>query len=97
MAAVVEKLAGTQPEKHCFFLNGPGGTGKTFVYLRVLDACHELGAVSLASASTGIASMNFPNGVTVHSLFGLPSPMDSHAVSWLFKQYGGKKWMARYR
>ena len=75
MAAIEQQHAGIKPAKHCFFLNGPGGTGKTFVYLRVLDACRELGALTIASASTGIASMNFQSGATVHSIFGLPSPL----------------------
>lgn len=94
IAAVVEALAGRQPAIHCFFINGPGGTGKTFVYLKTLGRCHELEASAIPTASTGIAAMNMPNGATVHSVFGLPSTLDSRAVSWLFKQYGGEKWMA---
>jgi hypothetical protein len=55
-----------------FFLNGPGGTGKTFVYNTV---CHELrsaGLIVLCVASSGIASLLLNGGRTAHSLFKIP-------------------------
>ena len=52
-----------------FFLNGPGGTRKTFVYNTV---CHKLwgeGLIVLCVASSGIAALLLKGGQTSHSLF----------------------------
>lgn len=55
-----------------FFLNGPGGTGKTFVYNTV---CHHLRGqrlIVLCVASSGIASLLLLGGRTAHSMFKIP-------------------------
>ena len=55
-----------------FFLHGPGGTGKTFVYNTL---CHRVRANSwivLCVASSGIASLLLPGGHTAHSTFAIP-------------------------
>ncbi|OSC97186.1 hypothetical protein PYCCODRAFT_1377712, partial [Trametes coccinea BRFM310] len=55
-----------------FFVNGPGGTGKTFLYKTV---CHKLraeGMIILCVASSGIASLLLPGGRTAHSRFKIP-------------------------
>ena len=55
-----------------FFLHGPGGTGKTFVYETL---CHRVRANSwivLCVASSGIASLLLPGGHTAHSTFSIP-------------------------
>lgn len=55
-----------------FFLNGPGGTGKTFLYSTV---CHRLradGFIVLCVASSGIAAQLLPGGRTAHSTFKIP-------------------------
>ena len=38
-----------------FFINGPGGTGKTFLYNTLLTKVRGRGEISLAMASSGIA------------------------------------------
>ncbi|GBN11578.1 hypothetical protein AVEN_246270-1 [Araneus ventricosus] len=40
----------------CFFLDGPAGTGKTFVYSTLLHAVRGKGDQAIAVASTGIAA-----------------------------------------
>lgn len=55
-----------------FFLNGPGGTGKTFIYNVV---CHRLrgdGLIVLCVASSGIAAQLLAGGRTAHSMFKIP-------------------------
>ncbi|KAJ7358088.1 PIF1-like helicase-domain-containing protein [Mycena albidolilacea] len=55
-----------------YFLNGPGGTGKTFVYRTV---CHMLRSeenIVLCVASSGIAALLMPGGRTAHSVFKIP-------------------------
>jgi hypothetical protein len=55
-----------------FFLNGPGGTGKTFVYKTI---CHKIRAerlIVLCVASSGIAALLLRGGRTAHSMFKIP-------------------------
>jgi hypothetical protein len=55
-----------------FFLHGPGGTGKTFVYGTV---CHRVRAnksIVFCVASSRIASLLLPGGHTAHSTFSIP-------------------------
>ena len=61
-----------QAEGKMFFLSGPGGTGKTFVYKVI---CHKVqceGWITLCVASSGIAALLIPGGWTAHSMFKLP-------------------------
>ena len=59
-----------------FFLNGPGGTGKTFVYQAISHAIRGQGKIVLCVASSGIASILLPGGQTSHSCFGIPLDVD---------------------
>ncbi|GBM58232.1 hypothetical protein AVEN_199711-1 [Araneus ventricosus] len=51
----------------CFFLDGPAGTGKTFVYSTLLHAVRGKGDQAIAVASTGIAATLLSGGRTAHS------------------------------
>ncbi|XP_071740458.1 ATP-dependent DNA helicase PIF1-like [Rutidosis leptorrhynchoides] len=64
--AVTEKKGGF------FFLYGPGGTGKTFVYNTILAKLRSERMIVLAVASSGIASLLLPGGRTAHSRFVIP-------------------------
>ncbi|XP_071739204.1 uncharacterized protein [Rutidosis leptorrhynchoides] len=55
-----------------FFLYGPGGTGKTFLYNTVLAKLRSERLIVLAVASSGIASLLLPGGRTAHSRFVIP-------------------------
>merc|ERR1712020_218977 len=55
-----------------FFLEAPGGTGKTFVTSLLLAKVRQQDKIALAVASTGIASYLLPGGRTAHSMFKLP-------------------------
>jgi hypothetical protein len=55
-----------------FFLNGPGGTGKTFVYAALCHALRADGLIVLCVASSGIAALLLPGGRTAHSVFKIP-------------------------
>ena len=55
-----------------FFLDGAGGTGKTFVYSSL---CHSTRAekwIALCVASCAIAALLLPSGHTAHSTFAIP-------------------------
>lgn len=55
-----------------FFLHGPGGTGKTFVYKVVTNALRLENSIVLCVASSGIAALLLPIGATAHSTFKIP-------------------------
>ena len=55
-----------------FFLNGPGGTGKTFVYNTVCNTIRSKGWIVLCVASSGIAALLLHGGRTAHSMFKIP-------------------------
>ena len=57
-----------------FFVDGPGGTGKTFLYSVLLAAVRSRGDVALAAASSGIAALLMEGGRTAHSRFKIPVP-----------------------
>jgi hypothetical protein len=59
-----------------FFLNGPGGTGKTFVYQAVSHAICGQGMIVLCVASSGITSILLPGGQTSHSSLNIPLDVD---------------------
>lgn len=55
-----------------FFLNGPGGTGKTYVYKTVISKLRSSKNIVLPVALSGIAALLLPGGMTAHSRFKLP-------------------------
>lgn len=57
---------------HIFFLNGPGGTGKTFVYNTICNMVRSRGWIVLCVASSGIATLLLCGGRTAHSMFKIP-------------------------
>jgi len=52
-----------------FFIDGPGGTGKTFLYNVILAKIRSEGHIALAVASSGIAALLIKKGSTPHSSF----------------------------
>ncbi|KAI0071093.1 hypothetical protein K474DRAFT_1607508 [Panus rudis PR-1116 ss-1] len=65
-------------EGKLFFLHGPGGTGKTFVYKTLCHAVRAKGWIALCVASSGIAALLLPGGRTAHSTFQIPVDHLSH-------------------
>ena len=55
-----------------FFVNGPGGTGKTFLFNALLAHVRGMGRAALAAASSGIAGLLLDKGTTAHSRFKIP-------------------------
>uniref|UniRef100_A0A7E4VEY3 ATP-dependent DNA helicase n=1 Tax=Panagrellus redivivus TaxID=6233 RepID=A0A7E4VEY3_PANRE len=65
------------PDVHrLFFLQGSGGTGKTFVYNTLIRRLRHQGRRVLPVASTGVAAIMLHGGQTVHSAFRLPIDFD---------------------
>jgi ATP-dependent DNA helicase PIF1 len=55
-----------------FFVDGPGGTGKTFLYKALLARVRSKGLIAIATATSGIAASILPGGHTTHSRFKIP-------------------------
>ena len=67
--------------KKCFFMDGPGGSGKTFTYNTLMHILRGRGEIVLCVAWTGIAATLLSGGKTAHSQFGLPLNLNETAVS----------------
>jgi len=63
-----------------FFLHGPAGTGKTFLYNCLCSHLRAKGKIVLCVASSGIAAQLLPGGRTAHSRFKIPLSNDINAV-----------------
>ena len=55
-----------------FFIDGPGGAGKTYLYRTLCHAIRGQGWIILCTASTGLAALLLPGGRTAHSMFRIP-------------------------
>jgi len=64
----------------CFFLDGPGGSGKSYLYQTLTHNVRATGKSVLCVASTGIAA-TLINGMTAHKQFGLPVPCHENSTS----------------
>ncbi|XP_056698246.1 uncharacterized protein [Spinacia oleracea] len=61
-----------QKKAGAFFIDGPGGTGKTFLYNALYTEIRLMGLIVLPTATSGIAAANIPSGRTAHSRFKIP-------------------------
>lgn len=55
-----------------FFVDGPGGTGKIFVFNALLNRIRQEGEIAIAVASSGTAALLLKGGRTAHSTFKIP-------------------------
>ncbi|XP_062075122.1 uncharacterized protein LOC133779145 [Humulus lupulus] len=81
---VLEKVLSNQ--NVAFFVDGPGGTGKTFLYRALLATVRSRNLVALATASSGVAASILPGGRTAHSRFKLPLDTDEKTTCSVSKQ-----------
>jgi hypothetical protein len=58
--------------RRMYFVNGPGGTGKTFLYNTILAKKRSEGKIAVAVATSGIAANLLDGGKTAHSIFRIP-------------------------
>src|SRR5213592_4204441 len=66
--------------RRCFFLEGFGGTGKTFLINLVLAKVRSEGRIALSTASSGIAATLLDGGTTAHSRFKIPIDIQSDST-----------------
>ncbi|UYV62947.1 hypothetical protein LAZ67_2002586, partial [Cordylochernes scorpioides] len=66
---------------NCFFIDGPGGSGKTYLYTTLMHSVSGMNQVVLPAATTGIAANLLQGGKTMHSLYRLPIPLNETSIS----------------
>ena len=72
-------------ESLIFFVDRPGGTGKTFLYRIILATLRKADHIAIATATSGIAA-TLPSGRTAHSRFKIPLTPDASSTCSISKQ-----------
>ncbi|XP_071679433.1 uncharacterized protein [Lolium perenne] len=91
-----EQLAGfndimdhvTNQKSHTFFVDGPGGTGKTYLYKALLAKVRHMGLIAIATATSNIAASIMFGGRTAHSRFKIPIKLTDYSMCGFTKQSG---------
>ncbi|UYV64526.1 hypothetical protein LAZ67_3001100 [Cordylochernes scorpioides] len=73
--AIMSTIDDNSLPQRLFFLDGPGGSGKTFLYKTLLSTIRGNNGIALPVASTGIAANLLEGERTYHSQFKLPVPL----------------------
>ncbi|XP_059311363.1 ATP-dependent DNA helicase PIF1-like [Lycium ferocissimum] len=67
-------------EGRLFFINGHGGTGKTFLWNTIISKLRSQSKIVLPVATSGIAALLLPNGRTAHSRFHIPLDISAEST-----------------
>jgi len=78
---LLDKLNNANNHNNCFYIDGPGGSGKTFIYTTIYHLARIRNKCVCTMAFTGIAATLLPTGKTVHKTFGLPVPLFADSSS----------------
>ena len=62
-----------------FFVDGPGGIGKTYLYRALLVTTRSYNKIVVATTTSGVAASIMPGGKTAHSHFKIPLTLDDGA------------------
>ncbi|XP_073300535.1 uncharacterized protein [Primulina huaijiensis] len=81
---IIESI--THNQSKIFFIDGPGGTGKTFLYRSMLAHLRKMGKSIIAVATSGIAATLLQGGRTVHSNFLIPLRQTASTLCQIKKQ-----------
>ncbi|XP_042988822.1 uncharacterized protein LOC122316361 [Carya illinoinensis] len=84
--SILQKVLSNEPAM--FFIDGPGGTGKTFLYKALLATTRTKQLIALATASSGVAASILPGGRTAHSRFKIPLDTNKNLTCSVSKQSG---------
>nr|KYP34779.1 ATP-dependent DNA helicase PIF1 [Cajanus cajan] len=73
-------------QSQVFFVDGPRGTGKTFLYRTLIAKVRSKGQIVLATTSSGIVVTLLPGGRTAHSRFKIPINVEADSFCFISKQ-----------
>ncbi|XP_073035172.1 uncharacterized protein [Primulina eburnea] len=71
-----------------FFVDGPGGTEKTYLYRALLANVRSRKMIALATATSRVAASILPGGRTAHSRFKIPIDLHDKSYCTISKQSG---------
>ena len=71
-----------------FFVDGPGGPGKTYLCRALLARVRSTDRIAIATTTSGIAASIMPGGRTAHSRFKIPIKLEDNSVCNFTKQSG---------
>ena len=77
---IIYKTRPNANQGQLFFVDGPGGTGKTFLYNTILAKKRSEGKIALAIATSGIAANLLEGGKTAHSVLRIPLQVFNDSV-----------------
>jgi hypothetical protein len=86
----VEKKVG-----QVFFVDGPEGTGKTYLYKALLAKVRSMNLIAIATATSGIVASIMPGGRTARSRFKIPIKLDNNTICSFTKQSGTAELLLR--
>jgi len=78
---ILEATITNNKNNNYFYIDGPGGSGKTFIYTTLYYLLKNREKIVSTMAFTGIAATLLPNGRTIHKVFGLPVPLFADSTS----------------
>jgi hypothetical protein len=70
----------------CFFIDSPGGCGKTFTLNLLLAFVRARSGIALPVATSGIAALLLDGGTTAHSRFRIPLGVTADAICGVKRQ-----------
>uniref|UniRef100_A0A914YXD2 ATP-dependent DNA helicase n=1 Tax=Panagrolaimus superbus TaxID=310955 RepID=A0A914YXD2_9BILA len=77
----VQDASSGESNQKLFYLDGPGGSGKTYTYTTLWHLLRASGKKVATMAFTGIAAILLPEGKTCHKALGLTVPLYSDSNS----------------
>jgi hypothetical protein len=75
-----DDLINTHNQHHLYFVEGPGGTGKTFLFQTMLAWCETNNVNAMVFSSTGITATMYRGGLTVHKGLGVPINVTNSSI-----------------
>ncbi|KYN18615.1 hypothetical protein ALC57_09070, partial [Trachymyrmex cornetzi] len=81
---VLNRLDTNNYNINCIYIDGPGGSGKTFIYTTICHLAKIRNKHICTMAFTGIAATLLPAGKTVHKTFGLSVPLFADSIKLAF-------------
>ena len=69
---IMDAVNNPSQNKRFFFIDGPGGTGKTTIVRKLIAAIRSLGHIVKVCASTTLACTNYDDANSAHSTFHYP-------------------------
>jgi hypothetical protein len=78
-----------------FFVDGLGGTGKTYMYKALLAKVCSMNLIAIATATSGIPASIMLGGRTTHSRFKIPIKLDNNTMYSFTKQSGTAELLRR--